>query len=134
MADAQEINRQSKSSLGDWTRRDQVLAKQDEQHRISICEYNIIHLDWGEHRLVYCPGDFLGLSFMLSALSNPCNLECENGEDCPAEIGDHILHLKYGSVDIPIARDECPALHKLVKQAVERLTYLQNTNYFANHR
>ncbi len=116
----------------DW--REKVLAKKDDQHRVFLCEYNIVHLEWGRHRLVYCPGDFLGLPIMLSALNKPCDLECTRGEDCPGDHGDGIVHLQYGSVQIPFPRDECRELHILVTEAVERLFDLNNSGHFSNHR
>jgi len=118
-----------KTSL-DW--HDQVLVEQDYEHRIYLCEYNLIHLNWGEHRLVYCPGDFMGLPFLLSSLNEPCNLECTHGENCPGDDGDGIVYLKYGSVQISFERDECRELHIAVTQAVGRLFELRKEGYFLN--
>ncbi|MEA3349333.1 MAG: hypothetical protein U9Q82_01785 [Chloroflexota bacterium] len=113
---------------------DQVLAEKDEQHRVYLCEYNLIHLSWGDHRLVYCPGDFMGLTFLLSALNKPCDMECTHGETCPGDHGDGVVHLQYGSVQIPFTRDECQELHIAVKEAVGRLFELRKDGYFLNQR
>jgi len=113
---------------------DQVLAQKDGNRRVYLCEYNLIHLSWGENRLVYCPGDFMGLPFLLSALNNPCDMECTHGETCPGDHGDGVVHLQYGSVQIPFTCDECQELHIMVKEAVGRLFELSDDGYFLNHR
>ena len=98
-----------------------VLAEKNKKHRIYQCEHNIIHVDWGEHRLIYCPGDFIGLSFILSSLSAPCEMECTHGEACPGEDEDGIVYLQYGSVQLPFTREDCLNLHTYVREAVMKL-------------
>jgi hypothetical protein len=124
----------SSSSDSDSAWRDQVLSEKDSNHRVYLCEYGLIHLDWNEHRLVYCPGDFVGLPFMLSSLDSTCDLECIQGEACPRDHGDGMVHLQYGSVQIPFSREECQELHILVREAVGRLFDLRRAGYFANQR
>mgnify|MGYP006921590835 CR=1 FL=1 len=111
---------------------DQVLAARDDTHQVYLCEYNIIHLNWGKNRLVYCPGDFMGLPFLLSPLNKPCSKECARGEACPGDHGDGIVRLQYGSVEIPIPRGECHDLHLLVSEGVKCLLKLQHQGYFHN--
>lgn len=113
---------------------DQVLAEKDDKRCIYLCEYNLIHLEWGDHRLVYCPGDFMGLPFLLSALNKPCDMECTHGETCPGDHGDGVVHLQYGSVQIPFTRAECQQLHITVKEAIERLFELSKQGCFLDQR
>ena len=125
-------NRDVRNPTVDLVWHDQVLAERDGKRRVYLCEYGLIHLDWGEHRLVYCPGDFVGLSFLLSALNKPCQMECTRGESCPGDHGDGVVYLKYGSVQIPFASEECQELHIVVKEAVSRLFELRTDGYFSN--
>jgi hypothetical protein len=122
------------NSGSDSAWRDQVLSEKDENHRVYLCEYGLVHLNWGEHRLVYCPGDFMGLPFLLSSMDSPCHLECTRGETCPGDHGNGVVHLQYGSVQIPFSREECQELHILVQEAVGRLFDLRRAGYFSNQR
>lgn len=104
-----------------------TLAEYDGEHRVYICEYNIVHLKWDKKELVFCPGDFIGLPLLLSGISRDCNLQCTIGEVCPADHGDGIVHLEYNSIQIPFRREECRELHLLVKEAASNLMEMKAT-------
>ena len=117
------MNANGKSGAG-W--QEQVLVHIDENRRAYLCEYGIVHLKWHENHVVYCPGDFLGLPFMLSGLLSGCGLECERDETCPHEEEDGLVYLPYHSVKLPFTRAECRQLHELVVKASNRLGELRN--------
>jgi hypothetical protein len=97
------------------------LASEDPDHLIYLCEYGLVHIHWGAHRLVYCPGDFVGLPYLLAALDDPCDLECAIGDTCPRDHGDGVILLQYGSVQLPFERSDCQRFHLCVRQAVGKL-------------
>lgn len=115
-----------------WT--EQILAKINENRRVYLCEYGIVHLKWDENDLVYCPGDFIGLPFLLSSLAHKCNLECARGEPCPHEEEDGTVYLQYHSVKLLFALDECRQMHDLVLEASKRLHELRNNGFYAQKR
>lgn len=101
---------------------EQVLAEIDGTHRITLCEYSVVHLVWGRDMLPFCIGDFIGMPFLLSGLEPECEMECAQGEECVhADPDDNLVHLQYGSVRIPLTVDDCHSLHDLVREAVSRL-------------
>jgi hypothetical protein len=105
----------------------QTLAGGGEDRRIYLCEYGIVHVKWGANNLVYCPGDVIGLAYLLSALkAQPCSMECTHGENCPLEHGKGIVYLPYHSVRIPLTIDECKDMHLMAQKAVDRLFELKN--------
>ena len=111
---------------------EQILAEIDQNHRVYLCEYGIVHLKWDENDLVYCPGDFIGLSFLLSGLIRQCSLECMHGEACPNEEEEGIVYLQYHSVKLPFALDDCRQMQKMVVAASGRLHKLRDNGFFAN--
>jgi hypothetical protein len=111
---------------------DQKLAEIDDNHRVYLCEYGLIHLKWGEDNLPYCPGDFIGLPFLLHGLGTQCNLECMRGEECTHTEGDdELVYLQYGSVRVPLTPEACHDLQIMVKQAVKRVHQLRSEGYFS---
>lgn len=110
---------------------DQVLYQIDYQHRIYLCEYGLVHVHWGAHRLHYCPGDMIGLPFLLDAINPTCDKECLVDATCPHK-DTHQIFLPYGSVQIPLTKDECQSLHLAVQKAVQRLQGLKAQGYFGN--
>ncbi len=113
---------------------DQILSQADSKHRIYLCEYGLVHVEWGKHRLVYCPGDLMGLPYLLSALLTPCNLECQRDEQCPLENEDNRISLPYGSVQISLTSEECQTLHLAAQEAAQRLQRLRSQGYFSNQK
>ena len=120
------MNTNSRSGGDGW--QEQVLVQINENRRAYLCEHGIVHLKWHENHMVYCPGDFLGLPFMLSGLLDQCGLACERGESCPHEAEDGLVHLPYHSVELPFTREECRQLYDLVLAASNRLSELRNGN------
>lgn len=101
---------------------EEVLAEIDGTHRITLCEYSVVHLVWGEYMLPFCIGDFIGMPFLLSGLEPKCEMECAQGEECVrTDPEDNLVHLQYGSVRIPLTVDDCRSLHDLVREAVNKL-------------
>ncbi|NKQ35188.1 MAG: hypothetical protein HF973_06165 [Chloroflexi bacterium] len=111
-----------------WT--EQILAKINENRRVYLCEYGIVHLKWDENNLVYCPGDFIGLPFLLSSLTHQCSWECERGEPCPNEGEDGMVYLQYHSVKLPFTPDECRQMYDLTVAASRRLHELRYDGLF----
>jgi hypothetical protein len=120
------------NSSDDLVPHDIELARQDAEHHIYLCQYNIIHVNWGEHSLVFCPGDFFGLPFLLATLNSQCHVECLRGAECPKGDEDSIVHLQYGSVQIPFTVQECHDLHMAIKEAVEHLFTLEYEGHFSH--
>lgn len=113
----------------------QTLAEDGEDRQIYLCEYGIVHVKWGDNNLVYCPGDVIGLSYLLSALKDqPCSLACTRGETCPLDHGSGVVYLPYGSVQIPLSIAECVRLHRLAKESVNRLFVLKEQGYFSGQK
>ncbi len=116
-----------------WNGCEQVLAEIDETHRVYLCEYGLIHLVWGENVLPYCPGDFMGLPFMLHNLVAECDVRCLQSEPCDeARNTGATVYLKYGTLRFPLAPWECCALHKIVQAAVKRVIELRRAGYLAD--
>ena len=113
---------------------DQILFQTDDRHRIYLCEYGLVHAEWGKHSLVYCPGDLIGLSYMLTALNAFCDMECLRGEPCVLDQENHQVLLPYGSVNIPLTVEECRALHLAAQEAVRQLHQLRGMGYFSNQK
>ena len=114
---------------GNW--QEEILARMDDNRLVYLCEYGIVHFKWDENDLVYCPGDFMGLPFLLSSLAKQCSQECIHGEDCPYQAEDGIVYLQYHSVKLPFPVNECREMHDLAKKASRRLHKLRNSGYFA---
>lgn len=110
-----------------WKQTEVVLSQTDDQRRIYLCEHGLIHIRWGEHRLVYCPGDLIGLSYWLWSAKMSCDMECLHGKACRKESGDGLVYLPYGSVQVPFSVEECLRLHHAVQEAVGELRRTQNT-------
>lgn len=110
---------------------ERVLAELDESRRVYICEFGIVHLKWKENNLVYCPGDFIGLPFLLSGLVKRCEQPCVHGEACPNQAEDGLVYLTYHSVKLPFSVEDCPELQTLVQTAIEQLQILLKSDYFA---
>jgi hypothetical protein len=111
-----------------------TLVESDEGRRIYLCENGIVHVKWGENNLVYCPGDVIGLSYLLTALKEqPCGMECASSENCPLDHGNGIVYLPYGSIKIPITLQECKNLHLMAKEAVEHLFNMKNNGDIVWH-
>ena len=106
---------------------EQVLAHINENRRAYLCEYGIVHLKWHENHIVYCPGDFLGLRFMLSGLLYQCDQECARNETCPHQADNGLVYLQDHSVKLPFSREECRQLYDLVLVASNRLSELRNS-------
>lgn len=113
---------------------DQVLSQLDQKHRIYLCEYGLVHVEWGRHSLVYCPGDLIGLSYQLSAVNSTCDLECLHGESCSRKEKDDLVSLPYGSVEISLTTEECRLLHLAAQEASHRLHRLRSQGYFSNQK
>lgn len=113
---------------------DQVLAETDARHRIVLCEYGLIHLEWGQHRLVYCPGDLIGLSYLLAAVKEPCDLECLRGSGCHFDHERGLVSLPYGSVRISLTVEECQQLHLAAQQASRQLHEMRQQGYFSKQK
>jgi hypothetical protein len=109
-----------------------ILVERDQKHRIYLCEYGLVHLVWGRNSLVYCPGDLIGLSYMLLSIAQPCGMECTRGECCRLSHGEDQVYLPYGSVQIPFTVAECRELHFAAQEAVEQLHRLKGEGYFSN--
>ncbi|HIE55274.1 MAG TPA: hypothetical protein EYP90_08865 [Chromatiaceae bacterium] len=109
---------------------DEILAKIDDNRQVYLCEYGVVHFKWDKNDLVYCPGDFIGLSFLLSGLANQCNRECVHGEPCPHEAEDGLVYLQYHSVKLPFPQNECLQMHDLALMATKRLHALRNSGFF----
>lgn len=118
---------------GSGVSREEILAEIDAQRRVYLCEFGIVHLKWYENDLVYCPGDFIGLPFLLSALAKPCSRECLQGEPCPHE-EDGLVYLPYHSVRLPFSRVECGQIHDLALAAARRMHELYDAGFFAIQR
>lgn len=110
----------------------QILSQIDDEHRIFLCEYGLVHVEWGRHRLVYCPGDLIALPYLLSAINTPCSLECQHNEQCLLENEDSRVSLPYGSVAISLTVEECRSLQLAAQQAAQRLHHLRSQGYFSN--
>lgn len=110
---------------------EEVLAEIDAQRRVYLCEFGIVHLKWCENDLVYCPGDFIGLPFLLSALVMPCSRECAQDEPCPHEGEDGLVYLPYHSVRLPFSRTECRQMHGLALIASKRLHEIYDAGFFS---
>ncbi len=113
---------------------DQVLSQADERHRISLCEYGLVHVEWGQHSLVYCPGDLIGLSYLLTAAKEPCDLECLRGAGCLFDRERGLVSLPYGSVRISLTVEECQQLHLAVQQAARQLHEMRQQGYFSKQK
>lgn len=101
-----------------------TLAEKDDRHRIYLCEHNLVHLDWGKHRLIYCPGDLMGLSYLFhSFFKEPCEMECASGDDCSLDHGDGMIHFPYGSFTVSLTVEECQHLHVAMQEAVQQLQH-----------
>lgn len=111
-----------------------VLFEKDTRHRVYLCEYGLIHFEWGQHSLVYCPGDFLGLPFIFSSLMQPCDMPCLRGDGCVLDHGDGMVHLTYGSVKIPLTSEECQQMRSASQIVSERLCALKNEGYFSQQK
>lgn len=110
---------------------DQVLAEIDENHRVFLCEYGVVHLVWGEDMLPYCPGDFVGVLFLVSSLKAECERQCLRGEKCGrVEDDSSPVYLQYGSLRLSLAPDECRRLQAMVQEAVRRLYELRRAGCF----
>jgi len=113
---------------------DQILSLSDTEHYISLCEYGLVHVEWGRHSLVYCPGDLIGLSYLLASINTSCELECMHGEQCKLKNEDNLVSLPYGSVEISLTADECQGLHFATQEASRRLHSLRSQGYFSNQK
>jgi hypothetical protein len=122
------------SKNGNGVNQELILAEIDAQRRVYLCEFGIVHLKWRENDLVYCPGDFIGLPFLLSALANRCSRECLHGEPCPHEEEDGLVYLPYHSVRLPFLRTECSQIHDLAMVASQRLHEIYDAGFFAAQR
>lgn len=110
---------------------DHVLAEIDERHQVYMCEYNLIHLVWGEDMLPFCPGDFMGLPYQLSALVGECDMQCQHGEACEhVDDNSGMVHLEYGSLRLPLTVEECRRLRTMVETGAKQLHALYTTGYF----
>jgi SAM-dependent methyltransferase len=89
----------------------------DAQRRVYLCEFGIVHLKWHENDLVYCPGDFIGLPFLLFSLANTCERECVHGKPYPHEAEDGLVYLPYHSVRLAFSLAECRQMHDLALAA-----------------
>ncbi len=112
---------------------DQILFQSDARHRIYLCEYGLVHVEWGRHSLVYCPGDLIGLPFLLSAIKKSCSMECLRDEQCPLE-ENNLVTLPYGSVKISLTPKECQMLHLAVEDAAHQLHQMRSQGYFSNQK
>ena len=109
---------------GDNGWQEEILAKIDDNRLVYLCEYGIVHFRWDQNDLVYCPGDFVGLPFVLYNLGQPCNQACMHGKDCPYRAEDGLVYLPYHSVKLPFSVDECRQMHQLVLVASKQLYQL----------
>jgi hypothetical protein len=58
-------------------RRDTFLAYMDESHRVYLCEFDLIHLEWGRDTLIFCPDDFARLPQLLAGQMNECEMHLD---------------------------------------------------------
>lgn len=113
----------------------QTLVEGRDDSRIYLCEYGIVHVKWGGNNLVYCPGDVIGLSYLLSALKDqPCSMECTRNEQCPLNHDNGTIYLPYNSVRIPLTIHECRNLHDMAKKAMDRLFDLKGNGFFPGQK
>ncbi len=111
---------------------DQILFRLNDRQRIYLCEYGLIHVEWNQHRLLYCPGDLIGLPFLLEAIHKTCQMECLHENNCPHETGEGKIYLPYGSVQILLSEEECRSLYIATQKAAQRLHQLRAQGYFSN--
>jgi len=113
---------------------EQILFEADKRHRIYLCEYGLVHVEWGRQSLVYCPGDLIGLSFLLAAINDPCDMECLRSGECIFENEFGLVSLPYGSVQISLTVEECQSLHRGTQDAAQRLYEMRKQGYFSNQK